>query len=73
MTAHTCHAPGCQRAVPPRMFACRGHWFSLPKRLRDAIWATYRPGQEADKRPSAAYLAAAQAAVNYLADTSRRG
>jgi hypothetical protein len=27
--------------------------------LRDKIWATYRPGQEIDATPSAAYLAAA--------------
>jgi hypothetical protein len=48
------------------MFACRPHWFMLPKRLRDAIWATYRPGQEITKDPSPAYLEAAQAAADYL-------
>jgi hypothetical protein len=30
----------------------------LPKRLRDRIWATYRPGQERDKRPSPEYMEA---------------
>lgn len=39
------------------MFACREHWYDLPKKLRDAIWREYRDGQEVDKRPSARYLA----------------
>ena len=64
-TAHLCHWPGCRRAVPPKLWGCRSHWFSLPKRIRDLIWATYRPGQEVDKRPSAAYLEAAQEAERY--------
>jgi hypothetical protein len=48
------------------MFACRLHWFALPKRLRDAIWATYEPGQEITKEPSPEYIDAARAAVDYL-------
>lgn len=65
--AHTCHATGCERSVPPAMFMCRVHWFSLPKRLRDAVWRTYRDGQEADKQPSHAYCEAATAAVIFIA------
>ena len=57
--SHTCHWPGCGTPVPPKMWGCRKHWFRLPKRLRDEIWRTYRPGQETDKQPSDAYLAAA--------------
>lgn len=53
---HTCHWPGCKVEVPPKMWGCRPHWFTLPKRLRDAIWATYVPGQEVRKDPSEAYL-----------------
>jgi hypothetical protein len=49
------------------MFMCKQHWFSLPKPLRDAVWATYRPGQEIDKRPSVEYLAAARAAQDFIA------
>ena len=67
MTAHTCHARGCDRAVPPRMFMCKDHWFALPKPMRDAIWDTYRPGQERTKDPSLEYLGAAKDAVNWLA------
>ncbi len=66
--AHLCHAEGCQKAVPPKMFMCKPHWFSLPKRLRDAIWATYRPGQEVTKDPSPEYLEVAHEAIRWLAD-----
>jgi len=54
--AHTCHAIGCSVPVPPKMFMCKKHWSMVPKSLRDAIWANYRPGQEIDKRPSAEYV-----------------
>jgi hypothetical protein len=35
---------------------CKPHWYTLPKSLRDRIWATYRPGQEVTKDPSDEYL-----------------
>jgi hypothetical protein len=63
---HTCHWPGCGKAVPPAMWGCKVHWFTLPNRLRDRIWATYRPGQEIDKRPSEMYLDAAQAVRRWI-------
>lgn len=63
--AHTCHHPFCDVHVPPAMFSCRRHWFQLPKRLRDAIWAAYVPGQENRMDPSPAYLQAARAADEY--------
>jgi hypothetical protein len=66
MTAHTCHADGCKTPVPPKMFMCKPHWFSLPKPMRDWIWAVYRPGQEITKTPSPEYLEAAQACIDYL-------
>lgn len=49
---HHCHAHGCTRAVPPKLFMCKSHWYALPKPVRDAVWREYRPGQERDKRPS---------------------
>lgn len=64
---HTCHAHGCKTPVPPRMFMCRAHWFSLRKPTRDAIWREYRPGQEDDKRPSLRYLAVQRFAVGEAA------
>jgi hypothetical protein len=63
--SHTCHWPGCPVEVPPAMFACRRHWFSLPKTIRCEIWRTYRKGQESDKNPSSEYIAAARAALDY--------
>lgn len=69
---HTCHATGCTSRVPPTLFMCRPHWFSLPKAMREAIWDTYRPGQCDDMRPSAAYLEAARAAITYLAEKEGR-
>ncbi len=59
---HLCHHPGCTKEVEPKFWGCSRHWFRLPKRLRVAIWAAYRPGQEVDKQPSARYIEAAQRA-----------
>lgn len=67
MTKHYCHARGCSRAVHPRLLMCWRHWRMVPKALKDAVWATYRPGQEETKDPSPAYLAAAEAAVAAVA------
>lgn len=66
MADHTCHADGCQTAVPPRMFMCKPHWYALPTPLRDWIWATYKPGQEVTKDPSREYLKAARACIDFL-------
>ena len=63
---HHCHWPGCPKAVPPAMWGCRQHWFALPKRLRDRIWATYRAGQEITKTPSDLYIEAAQAVQAWI-------
>jgi len=71
MTAHRCHATGCDRAVPTRMFMCKRHWFMLPKGLRDEIWRHYRPGQERTKSPSRAYLKAARRAIDWLEETEK--
>jgi hypothetical protein len=67
MSEHTCHAMGCDVTVPPRMFMCRRHWFSLPKAMRDAIWRAYVPGQEQRKDPTSEYLRVALDAVRWLA------
>lgn len=54
---HTCHWPGCNKQVPPAMWGCKEHWFSLPQRLRIKVWAAYRIGQEVKMNPSAEYIA----------------
>ena len=65
--SHHCHAAGCRREVPPRLFMCRPHWYMVPKDLRDEIWRHHRPGQETDKQPSAEYLATARRAIAAVA------
>lgn len=64
---HTCHAHGCNRVVPPRMFACRAHWAAVRPVLQRAIWREYKNGQEVRKDPSLRYLAVQQRAVGELA------
>lgn len=65
---HTCHAQNCKTPVPPKMFMCQPHWYMLPKATRDAIWATYRPGQEITKDLSMEYLNITMDAISWLAD-----
>lgn len=65
---HHCHWPGCSRQVPPAMWGCRPHWFTLPQDLRNRIWATYRPGQEINGTPSPAYIEAAEAVQRWIAE-----
>lgn len=64
---HECHAHGCNVEVPPKLFMCKPHWYSLRKKIRDAIWDEYRPGQETDKNPSERYMAVQQRAVAEVA------
>ena len=44
MNAHKCPAPGCDAVVPRNMLACRKHWYSIPKPLRDEVWRAYDGG-----------------------------
>ena len=64
---HACHAHGCSVQVPPELFMCRRHWYSLRKPLRVAIWREYRPGQEISKDPSPRYLAVQRLAIAEVA------
>lgn len=61
---HTCHASGCAREIPPRLFVCAQHWRLVPKILQRGVWRHYRPGQEVDKRPTPEYLEAARKAID---------
>lgn len=63
---HTCHWPGCDKAVPPAMWGCKAHWYRLPIALRNKVWATFRPGQEVSKRPSAEYVAVAREVQDWI-------
>ncbi len=65
---HACHWPGCAVQVPPAKWGCYPHWMRLPKALRDAIWAAYRPGQETTLSPSRLYVRAALAVQRWIRD-----
>jgi hypothetical protein len=40
-TTHACPAPNCEQRVPFHVLACRPHWFSIPKPIRDRLNAEY--------------------------------
>lgn len=44
---HKCPSNDCEAQVALSMFACRAHWFSLPKPMRDRIWSAYRGNDSA--------------------------
>jgi hypothetical protein len=64
---HLCHARGCKTAVPPVMFMCRLHWYMIPKKDRDLVWALYQPGQEITKTPTMEYLVHADHCIDAVA------
>jgi len=68
MSAHTCHARGCDRPVPPRMLMCLPHWRMVPPQFQARVWATYRRGQEVRKDPTPEYLEAAAWAIAAVAE-----
>lgn len=65
---HLCHAVGCNERVLPSRLMCPPHWFMVPRALRTRVWRAYRPGQEVDKQPSAAWLIAAHEAISHVAE-----
>jgi hypothetical protein len=46
----SCAIPGCARPIDPSRLMCRCHWYTVPKELRDRVWATWRSGQDAYSR-----------------------
>jgi hypothetical protein len=50
------------------MLMCARHWRMVPKALQNAVWSTYRPGQERTKDPSPEYLVAARSAIDAVAE-----
>lgn len=61
-----CPATGCPQKVPNHMFACRTHWFQLPRDLRSAIWTAWR------KRDLDAHAVATADAVEFYASVGDR-
>lgn len=70
--AHTCHAVECEVSVAPQMLMCRRHWFMVPLKLRNRVWATYQDGQCDTFDPTSAYCQAAKAAVVAVAEREGR-
>jgi hypothetical protein len=64
---HHCHWPGCDADVPPAKWGCSKHWFTLPKPLRDRVWAAYVPGQEVTATASAQYVVVAREVQDWIA------
>jgi hypothetical protein len=63
---HECHWPDCKVQVPPAMWGCKKHWFTLPVQLRNKIWKAYVPGQEVTMTPSAEYLEVAHEVQEWI-------
>ena len=61
---HRCLKPGCQVMMPYSKLACPPHWHELPRPLKSAIYANYKPGQTMITA-SDAYLAAFYAVIDY--------
>lgn len=70
MAAHHCHWPGCDKSVPPKLWGCKMHWYSLPQHLRELIWDTYIPGQEITKTPSKEYIEAAKKVQQWIKENN---
>lgn len=66
--AHHCHWTGCTKTCPPKMWGCAPHWYALPLKIRNAIWAAYRPGQEITKNITERYLRVALAAQLWIVE-----
>lgn len=69
---HTCHAIGCTTIVRPELLMCLAHWLKMPINLRTAVLKHYRNGQCVDKDPSREWLAAAKAAIKFVAKLEGR-
>ena len=70
---HHCHWPGCDKQVPPAMWGCSKHWFTLPVWLRRKVWAVYESGQEVNMTPSDEYLAVAREVQEWITSSRATG
>jgi hypothetical protein len=61
--ADACTIPGCGRQIDPSRLMCREHWYTVPKELRDRVWATWRSGLGAFSTEHQDAVRAAVAAV----------
>ena len=66
--SHHCHARNCQTPVKPELLMCFRHWKIVPRKIQQAVWKYYRPGQCDDKQPSPEWHQAADAAIGFVAN-----
>jgi hypothetical protein len=45
-----CPIAGCGDQIDPSRLMCRLHWYTVPKELRDQVWASWQSGQGAYSR-----------------------
>jgi hypothetical protein len=41
---HTCPGPECTADIPYEMLACRSHWYQVPRRQRNEVYAAWDHG-----------------------------
>ena len=68
MSAYVCQAAGCKTIIPPSMFLCRVHWFSLPEPMRAEIIVEELARETKDNLPNAALVAAVARAREWIAE-----
>jgi hypothetical protein len=64
---HHCHALRCRQEVKPELLMCFPHWRRVPRAIQRMVWQYYRQGQCDDRQPSAAWMNAADLAINAVA------
>lgn len=69
---HTCHAIGCETPCPPEFLCCPKHWKMVPFPIQREVWRNYRIGQCDDKKPSGAWMIAAERAIVCVAVKEKR-
>lgn len=68
---HQCVARGCTRLVGQAHLMCGHHWRRVPRKLRQRIWGTWRPGQQYDHDPSPDFVHAVRLAILTVAQKER--
>jgi hypothetical protein len=58
-----CPIQGCGDQIDPSRLMCRRHWYTVPKELRDRVWASWRSGQGAYSREHREAVSTAVGAV----------
>ena len=65
---HTCHARGCETECKREHLMCSRHWRMVPRKIQNAVYDAYRPGQcDFEPLPSEAWHVAADAAIREVA------